>query len=147
MSEPQQPITITDKRKKAGEPPPMHPALSQEEAAALMQQQVQEELERDGEKRDAGEVRQALTAFLVVVGHDGSAVATSDVNTQLVIDREATVDDMFAGASIVVRDINAATTSKHVVFGLNVSAQAMQEKAMAAQLAQQNGLNLGPRRR
>lgn len=104
------------------------PELTEDERTELLALQVREDMERDKAEQAEGDLIPALTAFLVIVGHDGSARATSDVNTNLVIDREATVDDMFAGASIVVRDINAATNSKHVVFGLSVSAQAMQEK-------------------
>lgn len=107
------------------------PGLTDDERAELLALQVREDVEREKAQQAQGDLIPALTAFLVIVGHDGSARATSDVNTNLVIDREATVDDMFSGASLVVRDINAATNSKHVVFGLSVSAQAMQEKQQA----------------
>lgn len=123
--------------------------LTEEEGGELLQLQVAEEEARQEAALGEGETVSALTAFLVIVGHDGSARATSDVNSNLLIDREANVDDMFTGASIVVRDINAATTSKHVVFGLNVSAAAMAEKQQALQMAQrlQGGAAPGGRRR
>lgn len=113
--------------------------LTEEERGELLTLQAEEDEAHQEQKRAAENVTEALTAFLVIVGHDGSARATSDVNMDLVIDREATVDDMFGGSSIVIRDINAAMASKHTVFGLNVSAQAMQEKAMATRLLQQQG--------
>lgn len=120
--------------------------LTAEEAKELLDLQAAEDQQRQDEAPP--DAIPALTAFLVIVGHDGSARATSDVNVNLLIDREANVDDMFTGASLVVRDINAATTSKHVVFGLNVSAQAMQEKAQAMRMVQQAaGPGLAGRRR
>ena len=70
----------------------------------------------------------ALTAFIVVIGHDGSVKASHDVNQALSLDRLATIDDMDAGCAIVRRDIQASMTAGQVVFGLQVSAQAMGEK-------------------
>jgi len=103
------------------------------ELQALEQQAMEAQQEQDGESIDV------LTAFVVFVGHDGSARASSDMNAVYSIDREANVDDMFSGCSLVVRDINASMASKHTVFGLQVSAQAMSQQAQAAKMMQ--GLN------
>ena len=54
----------------------------------------------------------------------------------LSLERLAGIDDMYSASSIVVRDIQASMTSKQVVFGLQVSAQAMSEKKTAQQLVQ-----------
>lgn len=105
--------------------------LTEEEGHELLNLQAQQQ-EAD---QAGGVAHEALTAFLVIVGHDGTAQATHDVNINLSIDREATVDDMYHGVCIVKRDIDASITSRQVVFGLNVSAQAMQEKAAAIQQA------------
>lgn len=102
-----------------------------------------EMLRLQGEEQDAAKEAEAnaplavRTAFLVIIGHDGTATATSDCNQSIEIDREASIDDMYAGAAIVLRDIDASIAAKHVVFGLNVSAQAMQEKQMAVRAMQQ----------
>lgn len=105
--------------------------LSDDEKALLLQLQAEEEQERE----DAGPEydRAAMTAFVIVIDHNGGATASSDLNEHLLIDREATVDDMFAGAQNVIRDIQAATTARHVVFGMQVTAQAMTEKRAAVQ--------------
>lgn len=128
MTEPEQPVIITDKRGRGAAPAPAHPELTPEQAEELMQQQVRDELQREEETSDA---IPALTAFLVVIDHLGGAKAMSDCNTNVHIDREATVDDMHNGCSLVMRDIQAATTAKHVVFGMQVSAAALQEKRAA----------------
>lgn len=130
MTEPEH-IVVTDKRKKGAAPAPEHPVLTEGEADALLAQQVREELEREENAEPEG--LPALTAFYVVIDHQGGAKAMSDCNTMLHLDREATVDDMHNGCSIVLRDIQAATTAKHVVFGMQVSAAAMQEKRAAVQ--------------
>lgn len=130
-----------------GRTSPENPPLTEQEQAELLELQAAEDQARDEQEAEDGDAVPALTAFLVIVGHDGSARATSDVNINMVIDREANVDDMFSGASIVIRDINAAMAGKHTVFGLQVSAQAMKEKAYASQLMQQQGKMGTPRRR
>lgn len=123
------------------------------EPGGMTSEEGQELLRLQGEQEEADRAAQdgvqAMTAFIVIIGHDGSAVASHDLNQTVFIDREATTDDMYSGAAIVVRDIEAAIASKHVVFGLSVSAQAMREKAGAiqqAQMLQGRSPNLGRRR-
>lgn len=107
--------------------------LSEEEGQELLRLQAEEDSARQEEEANAG--IPARTAFLVIMGHDGTAQASSDCNLDVVIDREASIEDMYAGAAIVIRDIEASITAKHVVFGMQVSAQAMQEKAAAVAVA------------
>ena len=116
--------------------------LLEEEAAELLRLQVEEE---EGASQPS-ERTQLMTAFLVLVGHDGSVTATSDVNLEMDLDRVANVDDMDAGCHIVTRDIAASMTAKQVVFGLQVSAQAMQQQSQQAQMMQRLSPNLGGRR-
>jgi hypothetical protein len=114
--------------------------LTAEQAGELLRLQAAEEQGLDEENQ----VTPALTAFLVIIGHDGTATATHDVNLLMSLDRLATVDDMDSGCALVRRDIQASMTAKQVVFGLQVSAQAMGEKAQAMRMAQQMQ---APRRR
>ena len=116
--------------------------LLEEEAAELLRLQVEEE---EGASQPS-ERTQLMTAFLVLVGHDGSVTATSDVNLEMDLDRVANVDDMDAGCHIVARDIAASMTAKQVVFGLQVSAQAMQQQSQQAQMMQRLSPNIGGRR-
>lgn len=119
--------------------------LSEEEGQELLRLQAEEEAARQEEEANAG--IPARTAFLVIMGHDGTATASSDCNQDVVIDREASIEDMYAGAAIVLRDIEASITAKHVVFGMQVSAQAMQEKAQALAAARAMQARGGGRRR
>lgn len=105
--------------------------LTQEEAGELLRLQAAEDT---GVAEDA--VYPVATAFLVLVHHDGTVQANPDVNIIMAAERLASIDDMYAGCSVVVRDIQASMTAKQVVFGLQVSAQAMQEKSRAVQMAQ-----------
>lgn len=116
--------------------------LDPEQAAELLRLQVEEE---EGASQPS-ERTQLMTAFLVLIGHDGSVTATSDVNLEMDLDRVANVDDMDAGCHIVTRDIAASMTAKQVVFGLQVSAQAMQQQSQQAQMMQRLSPNLGGRR-
>ena len=117
-------------------------SLTAAQAAELLHLQVEEE---EGATQPS-ERTQLMTAFLVLVGHDGSVTATSDVNLEMDLDRVANVDDMDAGCHIVARDIAASMTAKQVVFGLQVSAQAMQQQSQQAQMMQRLSPNIGGRR-
>jgi uncharacterized Zn finger protein (UPF0148 family) len=122
--------------------------LTDEEQQELLRLQGEQmEAEKAAEEAELGV--SAKTAFLVIIGHDGSATATTDMDQLVNIDREASIDDMYAGASIVVRDIEASLAAKHVVFGIQVAGQAMAEKRQAVQTMQnlQMGAPGGRRRR
>lgn len=117
------------------------PPLSNDEQAELLR--LQAEQQEADVAANVG-VHAARTAFLVVVGYDGSAVATHDVNLELEIEREASIDDMYAGAALVVRDIEASLAAKHVVFGMQQGVQqlaARQRDLSAASALQTRGIN------
>ena len=106
-------------------------SLSPEEQQELLSLQAQEQ-----EAIDAGnvEVTNAVTAFLVIIGHDGSARADANVNLVMALDREANYNDLTTGCALVARDVQASDAAQQVVFGLGVSAQAMAQQKQAAQM-------------
>lgn len=63
----------------------------------------------------AQETRRALTAFLVVVEHDGIAWATNDCNLDVVCDRQATLKDMYPACASVMKDIQVTETTERTV--------------------------------
>lgn len=134
------PAPVADPEARLAELRSLDRELTEEERAELLDIQVA--LQPDG---DDSQVVEARTAFLVVCYHDGRAVALSDVNTELSIDHLANVDEMYTGAAIVLRDIEASLAAKHVVFSMQVAGQAMAEKAQAVRAMQ--GLQQPPRRR
>jgi hypothetical protein len=81
----------------------------------------------------------AKTAFLVVQMPDGSFVAHSDVNTPVILEHEATLNDMYCGAAQVQRDVTIMQTNQHittnVVNGLMMAMQQQMEAAQAAKIA------------
>lgn len=75
----------------------------------------------------------ARAAFLVILGSNGAALATADLNAITKLPGglpPASLDDMYSGVSLVKRDLDANTTMLNVLQGL-------QQQAMAAQRAQQ----------
>lgn len=84
---------------------------------------------------------EAATAFLVVVMPDGVAVAYSDVNTSLNLQREAHLNDMYAGAAQVMRDVTimqmTQTVVQNTVAGLMQVMQAQMEAVQNQQIAKQ----------
>lgn len=56
----------------------------------------------------------ALTAFLVVVDHNGAAVATADLGSELTVERPATLADMRRACFEVNADIAALHTAEKV---------------------------------
>lgn len=114
-------------------------ALTQDEAAEMLRLQAAEE-----QGLDEAQTYPAVTAFLVVVHHDGSVQATPDVNLIMSLERMATVDDMYGALAIVQRDIESSITAKQVVFASQMASKALQEQAQARQMVDR--LNLGRRR-
>lgn len=103
----------------------------EEREELLRLQGEQEEADKQASSEDSID---AVTAFLVIVYRDGSARATTDVNTMLTIDREANIDDMYGASSQVLRDIDATVTARNVVFGMQQGVQhlAERQRVMAA---------------
>lgn len=125
------------------------PPLTNEEQAELLRLQAEQEA-ADKQAAKAGEVMQARTAFLVIIGYDGSATATSDVNTSLEIEHEASIDELYTGSALVVRDIEASLAAKHVVFGMQQGVQqlaARQQDISAAQQLAARGISTKQLRR
>lgn len=81
----------------------------------------------------------ALTAFMVIVRPDGTAVATHEI-VDITIDHPATLEEMHRAVREVEGDITAARTAREVVIAMQQQAQAMmqaqQEAALRAKLAQ-----------
>lgn len=118
------------------------PPLSGAESAELLRLQAEQQAVDTAEPQ----VRQARTAFLVIVSYDGSVEATHNVNLELEIEREANVEDMFAGVSAVARDIQASLTAKHVVFGMQQGVAQLAERQRGMQAAQAlQGKGIDPR--
>lgn len=83
------------------------------------------------------EAVEAVTAFLVVQMKDGSSVAFTDVNKPVKLERGATLNDLYAGACQVQRDVTTMMRSAHLT---NSVMMAMAQQMQAAQdhmLAQQ----------
>lgn len=80
----------------------------------------------------------ALTAFLVIVGPDGAAFATSELAKigEILPARDATVADMRRACQEVVHDVNAMQISQQTVGLMQQSAQQMAEEARNAKIAQ-----------
>lgn len=53
----------------------------------------------------------AVTAFLVMVNSDGKALAYSDINTPVRMERMASLDDMYGACAQVMRDVQILQTS------------------------------------
>lgn len=106
--------------------------LSEEEQAAL------EQMAALNPEPEGQPVR---TAFLVVVGQDGSAVAISDLDLAVVRDYLPSTDDIYGALQIICKDIE-------VQEGAQVTASFMHQMAMAQMQQRANqqlvaGLNLG----
>lgn len=92
--------------------------LSEEERANLDQMAEGHNPQPDGEK--------VRTAFLVVVGKDGTTVAVPDLDYKVIRDELPDTDSMLAAMSVVINDITVQKTAQ-------VTAQFMQQMAMHAQ--------------
>lgn len=168
MSEHEHPVTITDKRgqRRAGaeaeadlradhpghgeHPEPDDDRLRRVRQALLDGKKVSPEdgdwfaaRQEDTAQADPNAPLSVRTAFLVVVNHDGSMVATPDVNISLDGEHLATHDEMYAAMSVVMRDIQAGITGRAVLAGIQQMSQDMSSAQRASQTV--NGLGLDPR--
>lgn len=99
--------------------------LSDEDAQELLDLQARMQPTQDQQ------VTRCVTAFVVVLNHDGSVYATSDLNAPFMLDREANLHDMTAGSAIVMRDIQTSVTLQAMeVVGQHRMAK-LQEQQMA----------------
>jgi len=103
-----------------------------EDAKAAYDALSDEEKARLADLADREEGEAVATAFLVVLHHDGSIDVQGDLATKYVLARTATVDDIVAGASVAISDINSGKTAQQTAM------QMMQMTQMAQrQMAQQ----------
>lgn len=89
----------------------------------------------------------ATTAFLVVIHPDGTAAAYSDVNMPVVLEREPTLNEMYAGSAQVMKDVQTMQMTQNVVQQVvNAMMQVAQQQMMAAQNQQIANKVMAPNR-
>lgn len=83
---------------------------------------------------------EAVTALVVLQTHDGTWVATNDLTKVIVVDRQATPDDMYAGCAVACKDLLAHESAMHAQMLMVQQAKAAMEQAQnAATLAHLGG--------
>lgn len=118
-------------------------AMTDEEKQAVLAKQAAESEQipyGGGGVQNEGEMKKSvMTAFIVVVDLNGSALATDnlDILDSLDIERSATPDDMYRSLAEIQKDILAQATAMHTVMLMSQQAQQMQSQARAQQLAGQ----------
>jgi succinate dehydrogenase/fumarate reductase-like Fe-S protein len=108
--------------------------LSDEEQAALEQMAA---LNPDAEP----EGLPVRTAFLVIVGRDGTVEVTPDINAQVVRDLVPSADDVYGALQTAAKDIEIQENSLATASAMHQMAMAQMAQRQNAQLAA--GLNLG----
>lgn len=90
------------------------------------------------------QIHPAQTAFLVIIDETGAALATSDVNVQLALQREATAGDFYRASAEIMKDIEGMETAQRVQQVMLATSQAVmraqqdeQERQRVAQILQQ----------
>lgn len=82
----------------------------------------------------------AAVAFLVIVQHDGTIVATSDTTQAVGVAREATPDDIYAACSLICKDVIVQQTAALTQQAILQMGAALQQQAQTAKI--RSGLNL-----
>lgn len=95
----------------------------------------QEALERMAEENPGAAGERVETAFLVVL-KEGRWLATPDIATPLVLDRQADTDDMREASVKVARDIDISDTAQAVIAMQQQMAYAMAQARQNQQIAQ-----------
>lgn len=151
MNEHEKPV-FTDKRGKVGGPPKMvnrEAHIKQRIIDGAASEEEKEEYMRDYQQAppEAPETVDARTAFLVVVGNNGQAIATADLSAVSKLPAglpQASLEDMYGAVCLVRRDLDANSTMVQVVQQLQMQQQAMQQQAMQRQVNQPvNGFSRG----
>lgn len=77
-----------------------------------------------------------LTAFVVVISHDGNVQATADQSLleKVVMARTPTFLDMYSAAAHIQKDIAGLETAQRVISGLQQQAEAAQQAQLAARI-------------
>lgn len=94
--------------------------------------------EHNGPEKPEGEP--VRTAFLVIVGKDGAAGITSDLDFKVVRDYVPTMDDIYGAVNIIAKDVVVAETANGTAQFMQQMAQQQMAAMRNAQIAQ--GLNL-----
>lgn len=110
--------------------------LNEEELAALLAQHAA------GDDSNAEPKPQVLTAFIVLIDHDGNVQAQSalDVLDSVDVSRAATFSDMYSAACHIQKDISGQEVTHRVMMGIAQQAQAVQQAAMSNRFAAPPGL-------
>lgn len=141
MEEPHLEPRIVDKRGQNKRPEPEsngHVEMTEEEKLELLQAQAA----ADDSTGVDPEYRAVLTAFVVVLDHEGNVQASSELEILegLSLARPATFSDMYSAAAHVMKDISGQETTHRVMMGLAQQAQAAQQAAVAQRIQGQMGL-------
>lgn len=107
--------------------------------------EVQALVSEDAEAAPSDATR-VLTAFVVYIGHDGHAVADSNLDRVFDVDRTATLNDMWIGAATVQRDIQESSTAQRTLVMMDQRAQALQAQMMQQRMQPAPPLKGVPRR-
>ena len=132
---------ITDKRganhKPANAQPLQPPQFGELDAEAL--EKLREQAAADDSTPHDPDRRPMLTAFLVIIDHDGSAQATTafEILEQLELSRPATFADMYSAAAHIQKDIQNQEAALHTAARLKAEAQQAQDQLLAARVRQQ----------
>jgi hypothetical protein len=112
--------------------------MSTEEKLALLQAQAA----ADDSTPVVPNYTAVLTAFIVVLDHEGNVQASSELGVleNLSLARPATFSDMFSAAAHIQKDIAGQETTHRVMTGLAQQAAAAQQAAMAQKIQGQMGL-------
>lgn len=115
--------------------------MTEEQKALLMAQAQGDDSSPLDEKR-----RHVLTAFVVVVNHDGSVNASSEFSflDDILMAREATFMDMHSASGHVMKDVSNAELTGRIMQGIQAQANAARE-AIQAQQVQSMMQQGGPR--
>ena len=112
----------------------LHESVREAEAA-----QMDEILRQQAVNDDSVSVPkpQVMTAFVVIMDHEGNVQAQSDLSVVGGFDvlRAATFSDMYSAACHIQKDISGQEVTHRVMMGLAQQAQAAQQAAMAHKLS------------
>lgn len=84
---------------------------------------------------DEEEGENVATAFFVVLHHNGTWEVQGDISTKYVLARPAGADDVLAGASVAVSDVQTTKNAQATALAMMQMSQAAQQQ-MAAQQQQ-----------
>lgn len=86
-------------------------------------------------EQDAEAGEQVATAFLVVLSHTGEWSVDGDLGRKLVLSRPANHDDLLAGASVAISDVQVAKTAQQTTMAMMQMTQMAQQRMAQQQEA------------